>query len=73
MLISQQKKNYGYFKGMGYLYSGYFDSPNQVNFDGEEVSDTQNGFSMLRTTDQTVKTGNCAGTEKKYPLYRYEW
>lgn len=33
MLISQQKKNYDYFKGMGHLYFGYFDSPNQVNFD----------------------------------------
>ena len=31
---------------------------------GEEVSDTQNRFSMLRTTDQTVMTGNCAGTRK---------
>ena len=35
MLISQQKKNYDYFKGKGQLYSRYFDSPNQVNFNLE--------------------------------------
>tara|TARA_R110001606_G_scaffold238056_2_gene386127 strand:+ start:817 stop:969 length:153 start_codon:yes stop_codon:yes gene_type:complete len=33
MLISKQKKNYGYFQGLGYRNSIYFDSPNQVNFD----------------------------------------